>query len=166
MLGFIAASGTGNTTPPSRLIPLLGERGLRCAVIRHSHHDFEIDRRGKDSHRLRQAAAGQVLLASPYRTFRVQEGDGTSEPALAGLPGHLTVDTLDLVLVDGFRHERLPKIGIHRPALGAVLLCRDDPDVIALASDATVEPPPVAIESAKLGGRSCCRLVELCSEPR
>ena len=63
VIGFVAASGTGKTTLLSRLIPVLSERGLRCAVIKHSHHDFEIDRPGKDSHRLREAGAGQVLLA-------------------------------------------------------------------------------------------------------
>lgn len=136
VLGFVAVSGMGKTTLLSRLIPQLRKRGLRCAVIKHSHHDFEIDRPGKDSHRLREAGAGQVLLASPHRTFWVQEGDGVSEPGLADLLGHLDLESIDLVLVEGFRHERLPKIEIHRPELGMPLLCGDDPDFIALATDA------------------------------
>jgi len=142
MLGFVAASGTGKTTLLSELIPRLGERGIRCAVIKHSHHDFEIDRPGKDSHRLREAGAGQVLLASPFRTFWVQEGDGVSEPELAGLLGRLDLEVLDLVLVEGFRHERLRKIEIHRQALGAPLLCLNDPDIIAVAADAEPSKAP------------------------
>jgi len=135
VLGFVAASGTGKTTLLSHLIPLLKTHGLRCAVIKHSHHDVEIDRPGKDSHRLREAGAGQVLLASPYRTFRVEEGDGVSEPRLGELIGQLNLERLDLVLVEGFRHECLPKIEVHRPGLGRALLCLDDVDVIALATD-------------------------------
>lgn len=135
VIGFVAASGTGKTTLLSRLIPVLSERGLRCAVIKHSHHDFEIDRPGKDSHRLREAGAGQVLLASPHRTFWVEEGDGATEHRLADLLGQLNAEATDLVLVEGFRHESLPKIEIHRPVLGAPLLCLDDPDIIALATD-------------------------------
>ena len=63
VLGFVAFSGTGKTTLLSKLIPALRERGVRCAVIKHSHHDFEIDKPGKDSHRLREAGADQVILA-------------------------------------------------------------------------------------------------------
>ena len=73
-------------------------------------HDFEIDVPGKDSHRLRVAGARQVLLASPYRTFWVEEGNGSDEPRLADLLAHLRADTIDLVLVEGFRFEHLPKI--------------------------------------------------------
>ena len=142
VLGFVAASGTGKTTLLTRLIPALRERGLRCAVIKHSHHDVEIDRPGKDSHRLREAGAGQVILASPHRTFWVQEGDGVSEPRLADLLDRLDSATLDLVLVEGFRTEHLPKIEVHRPALAAPLLCVDDPDIIALATDAVVRSAP------------------------
>jgi len=136
VLGFVAASGTGKTTLLIRLIPQLRGRGLRCAVIKHSHHDVDIDVPGKDSHRLREAGAGQLVLASPHRTFWVSEGDGVSEPQLGALLGRLNAEETDLVLVEGFRHERLPKVEIHRVTLGAPLLCREDPDVIALATDA------------------------------
>jgi molybdopterin-guanine dinucleotide biosynthesis protein B len=139
VLGFVAASGTGKTTLLSRLIPQLQARGLRCAVVKHSHHDFEIDQPGKDSHRLREAGAAQVLLASPHRTFWVEEGDGVSEPRLTDLLGHLNPETVDLVLVEGFRQERLPKIEVHRVALGSRLLCLEDPDVVALASDVATD---------------------------
>lgn len=135
ILGFVAFSGTGKTTLLSRLIPVLCERGIRCAVIKHSHHDFEIDQPGKDSHRLREAGAEQVILASPHRTFWVREGDGEHEPTLAELVARLDPQGLDLVLAEGFRFEPIAKIEVHRPSLGTPLLCREDARVIAVASD-------------------------------
>lgn len=147
VLGFVAYSGTGKTTLLSRLIPLLRERGLRCAVIKHSHHDFEIDKPGKDSHRLREAGAAQVILASPHRIFWVREGDGETEPRLAELVARLDPAGLDLVLVEGFRGEAIPKIEVHRPSLGTPLLCMADASIVALACDA---PPATAVTVPQL----------------
>ncbi len=135
VLGFVAYSGTGKTTLLTKVVALLRDQGLRLAVIKHSHHDFEIDKPGKDSHRLREAGAQQVLLASPYRTFWVTEGDGASEPVLADLVARLDLSILDLVLVEGFRQEAIAKIEVHRPSLATPLLCTDDERVIAVASD-------------------------------
>ncbi len=136
LLGFVAFSGTGKTTLLTRLIPALAARGMRCAALKHSHHDFDIDIPGKDSHRLRAAGARQVLLASPHRVFSVEEGDGRTEPRLHELVGRLDLSAIDLVLVEGFRQECLPKIEVHRPERGSALLCLEDDDIIALASDA------------------------------
>jgi molybdopterin-guanine dinucleotide biosynthesis protein B len=141
MLGFVANSGTGKTTLLIRLIPLLAARGVRCAAIKHSHHDFDIDVPGKDSYRLRQAGARQVMLASPHRTFWIEEGDGHSEPRLGDLVARLDPTAIDLVLVEGFRDERLAKIEVHRPQPGTSLLCLEDPDVIAVASDVELDDP-------------------------
>jgi len=138
LLGFAAFSGSGKTTLLERLIPLLKAADLKTALIKHSHHDFEMDKPGKDSDRLRKAGAGQVLLASKYRTAWIREGDGETEPDLARLLMHLDTTDLDLVVVEGFRDEPVPKIEIHRPSLGKPLLCEKDSQVIALAVD---EPP-------------------------
>jgi len=135
ILGFVAFSGTGKTTLLSRLIPVLCERGIRCAVIKHSHHDFEIDQPGKDSYRLREAGADQVILASPHRTFWVREGDGEHEPTLGELVARLDPHGIDLVLAEGFRQEPICKIEVHRPELGTPLLCQGDDRIIALACD-------------------------------
>ncbi len=143
VLGFVAFSGTGKTTLLSQLIPALRARGVRCAVIKHSHHDFEIDKPGKDSHRLRQAGADQVILASPHRVFWVREGDGQREPRLADLVARLDRSAIDLVLVEGFRSEPIAKIEVHRPSLGTPLLCATDGGIIALACDV---PPNPAVE--------------------
>ncbi len=142
VLGFAAFSGSGKTTLLERVIPLLRQRGLRLAVVKHSHHDFEMDRPGKDSDRLRRAGAGQVLLASPWRTAWIREGDGRTEPALEELLNRLDHSQLDLVLVEGFRHEPIAKIEIHRPALGTPLLCRDDQKILAIACDEPPSNPP------------------------
>lgn len=141
LLGFVAWSGSGKTTLLTRLIPQLRQRGLCCGVVKHSHHDVEVDVPGKDSYRLREAGASQVLLASPYRRFWVEEGDGETEPQLAETLAGLAMDRLDLVLVEGFRHAAMPKIEIHRPICGMPLLCREDTDVFALATDGEPAEP-------------------------
>ncbi|MCB1723622.1 MAG: molybdopterin-guanine dinucleotide biosynthesis protein B [Gammaproteobacteria bacterium] len=135
VLGFVATSGTGKTTLLTRLLPLLKARGLRCGVVKHSHHDFAIDIPGKDSYRLREAGADQVMLASPHRMFLVEERDGLSEPELPTLLARLDRDGLDLVLVEGFSRARVPKIELFRRSLGLPRRCDGDPDLIAVATD-------------------------------
>lgn len=135
VLGFAAFSGSGKTTLLEKLIPLLRGRGLRLALVKHSHHDFQMDRPGKDSDRLRRAGAGQVLLASKYRAAWIREGDGETEPDLGELLQRLDTRALDLVLVEGFREAPIAKIEIHRPSLGKPLLCPGDSHIIALAAD-------------------------------
>lgn len=135
VLGFAAFSGTGKTTLLEQVIPLLKDAGVQLALVKHSHHDFEIDKPGKDSDRLRKAGAGQVLLASKYRTAWVMEGDGETEPDLFTALLRLNTTNLDLVLVEGFRHQAFPKIEIHRPVLGKPLLCMQDENIIAVVCD-------------------------------
>ncbi len=135
ILGFAAFSGTGKTSLLKQLIPLLKNRGLRIGVIKHSHHDFEIDYPGKDSHSLRSAGASPVLIVSPYRCAIITEFE---EPQDIHLPDQLrllTTENLDLILVEGFRHEAFSKIELHRSSLGKPLLYPNDPNIIAIASD-------------------------------
>ncbi len=142
VLGFSAFSGSGKTTLLEKLIPVLKSEGLRILLIKHSHHDFELDKPGKDSYRLRHAGADQIMLASQYRTAWIKEEDGVSEPQLAVLLSRLDVSEFDLVLVEGFRHEAITKIEIHRPALNTPMLCAQDERIIAVACDA---PPASAV---------------------
>ncbi|WJW74760.1 molybdopterin-guanine dinucleotide biosynthesis protein MobB [Thiohalobacter sp. IOR34] len=135
VLGFAAFSGTGKTTLLTRLLPQLCERGLRIGMIKHSHHDFDIDIPGKDSYRLRKAGASQMLVASSRRWALITETPGREEASLAEMIGRLDRSTLDLILVEGFRHERFPKIELHRAATGRPLLHPDDDSIIAVASD-------------------------------
>lgn len=136
VLGFAARSGSGKTTLLSALLPTLAQRGIRVGVIKHSHHDFEIDQPGKDSYRLRKAGAVQMLIASPHRTALIEENAVPREPELASLLMRLDRDNLDLVLVEGFRHTAFPKIEVHRAATGRPFLHPHDPSIIAIASDA------------------------------
>lgn len=142
LLGFAAYSGTGKTTLLRALLPLLNARGLRVGVVKHAHHTFDVDVPGKDSYELRRAGATQMLVASRHRWALVTEAPESSEPRLGELLAHLSTDTLDLVLVEGFKAEIFPKIELHRPSLGQPLMCRSDSSIIALATDAPVENPP------------------------
>ena len=138
MLGFAAWSGTGKTTLLRKLIPVLREKGIRVGIIKHAHHDFDIDIPGKDSHELRKAGADQVLVASKQRSALIVEHDSQKDPALDELYKRLNHELIDLVLVEGFRDEEFVKIELHRSSMGKPLLYPDDPSIIAIASDGPV----------------------------
>lgn len=135
ILGFAAFSGTGKTTLLTQLIPLLKQRGLRIGVIKHSHHDFEIDHPGKDSHKLRSAGASPMLIVSPYRRALIEEFDPMIEVDLSQQLAFFPIKNLDLILIEGFRDQPIAKIELHRPSLGKPLLYLNDPHIIAVASD-------------------------------
>ena len=135
VLGFAAYSGTGKTTLLVKLLPLLKDKGLRIAMIKHAHHDFDIDTPGKDSYELRKAGADQVLIASKYRRALMIETPEDVEPELEDLIDSLNLDVIDLILVEGYRHLSFPKIELHRPSTTKSLIYPDDNDVIAIASD-------------------------------
>ncbi|MGL5072931.1 MAG: molybdopterin-guanine dinucleotide biosynthesis protein B, partial [Aeromonas salmonicida] len=134
LLGFAAWSGTGKTTLLEQLIPILVSRGLRLGVLKHAHHDFDTDQPGKDSHRLRKAGASQMMVASRRRHARIMETD-LAEADFHQLLASFDQTCLDLLLVEGFKHEHFPKIELHRAALGKPLLFPDDGDIMALAAD-------------------------------
>lgn len=141
VLGFAAFSGTGKTTLLIQLIPLLKQNGLRVALIKHSHHNFEIDKPGKDSYRLRKAGATSVMLVSRNRRAVITDLENADDPHLNEQLKHIDQSELDLVLVEGFKADRFPKIEIHRPALNKPLLYPDDPSIIAVASDLPLPVP-------------------------
>jgi len=135
VLGFAAYSGTGKTTLLKQLLPLLRERGLRVGMIKHAHHDFDIDTPGKDSYELRKAGASEMLIASGRRWALMVETDKAGDPRLQEMLNRLDQDNLDLVLVEGFKHEAFSKIELHRPSVGKPLIFPDDPNIIAVATD-------------------------------
>lgn len=137
VLGFAAYSGTGKTALLVKLLPLLKSQGLMVAMIKHAHHDFDIDKPGKDSYELRKAGADQILIASDKRLALIEER--RAEPELEYLLTRLDIGNLDLILVEGFRHAAYPKIELHRPSLGNDLIYPDDENVIAVASDVDVD---------------------------
>lgn len=142
VVGFAAYSGTGKTTLLIRLLRLFTARSLRVGVVKHAHHTFEIDYPGKDSYELRHAGASQVLVGSRQRWALVAELPEPPDSALAYHLSHLDLDRLDLVLVEGFKPESIPKIELHRPSLGRPLLYPDDADIIAIATDAPLAAKP------------------------
>lgn len=144
LLGFAAFSGTGKTTLLEQLIPELNQANIHIAMVKHTHHEkFDIDKPGKDSYRLRKAGARQMLVASAKRWALMVEqaaSERSDEPRLFELLAHLDLQKTDLILVEGFKHEAISKIELHRPALAKPLLYPDDPHIIALAAD---QPVPV-----------------------
>lgn len=133
ILGFAGYSGSGKTTLLEKVIPLLLEHGLRVSVIKHAHHDFDIDRPGKDSFRHRAAGAHEVLIASGYRWALMHELREEAEPTLEQLCARLS--PCDLVLIEGYKFSDIPKIEVHRSVTGHPLLYPQDPQIIAVATD-------------------------------
>ena len=112
VLGFSAYSGSGKTTLIRKLIPKLIERGKRPAIIKHTHHAFDIDYPGKDSYELRKAGANQILVGSGQRWAMVVEAPSNDEPQLADF-----LQKIDVILVEGFREVQFTKIEMHRSKL-------------------------------------------------
>ena len=147
IVGLVGSSGSGKTTLIERLIPLLASEQLRVAVIKHASHGFDMDRPGKDSYRLREAGAQQVLVASPERWVLLREMPEPSEdPRLGQLAARFRASEIDLILTEGFSGESHPKIEVYRPSHGRAPRCwPGDPTVRAVASDVMVEPGPGAV---------------------
>jgi molybdopterin-guanine dinucleotide biosynthesis adapter protein len=147
VLGFCAhSSGIGKTTLLTQLIPVLIQQGLRISVVKHAHHEFDIDHEGKDSFKLRQAGAVQMMVASRQRwalmTELVHTPHAENEPNLAHLLAQMDNSNLtDLVLAEGFKHEAIPKIEVHRAEFGTPLLALEDANIIAIATD---RPMPIS----------------------
>ena len=142
LVGFAAFSGTGKTTLLTALIPILKQRGYRIAMIKHAHHQFDVDQPGKDSYELRKAGANQMLIASRKRWALMVENDYQSnDPPLQTLIEHLDVATTDIILVEGFKAEAIPKIELHRHTVTKELLYPTDNHVIAVASDIKLDLP-------------------------
>jgi molybdopterin-guanine dinucleotide biosynthesis adapter protein len=132
-IGIAGWSGAGKTTLITRLIPELNRRDLSVSTIKHAHHDFDVDRPGKDSFEHRAAGASEVLVASASRIALMRELRGAPEPSLAELLRMLA--PVDLVLIEGFKRDPVAKIEVFRQANGKPPLFPEDPRVVALASD-------------------------------
>ncbi|MPY76447.1 MAG: molybdopterin-guanine dinucleotide biosynthesis protein B [Alphaproteobacteria bacterium] len=133
IIGLAGWSGSGKTTLVARLLPMLTARGLRVSTVKHAHHSFDMDKPGKDSHVHREAGATEVLVTSAHRWALLHENRGMPEPSMVDLIRYMT--PVDLLIVEGFKAHPHDKIEIYRPANGKSLLARDDPHIVAVATD-------------------------------
>ncbi|HUL57390.1 MAG TPA: molybdopterin-guanine dinucleotide biosynthesis protein B [Usitatibacter sp.] len=133
VIGIAGFSGNGKTTLIEKLIPVFAREGLRVSLIKHAHHEFDVDQPGKDSWRHRHAGCTEVLVSSSKRWALMHELRGAPEPRLQDQLKHLS--PCDLVIVEGYKSEPIPKLEVHRRESGSPLLHPDDPNVIAVATD-------------------------------
>jgi len=139
VFGLAGWSGSGKTTLLAALIPELVARGVSVSTVKHAHHEFDIDKPGKDSWVHRQAGAREVMVASTRRWALMHELRDTLEPSLDELISRMS--PVDLLLVEGFKFHPHPKIEVHRPAVGKPFLHPDDPRIVAVASDEPLSAP-------------------------
>lgn len=140
VLGFVAYSGTGKTTLLEQVIDHLNQDGYRVGLVKHSHHDFDIDHPRKDSYRLRKAGARQVVIASRSRLASITElPNSCQETSLATALAAIDFKSLDIILVEGYKAESFDKIELHRSILGKPLLFPGDQNIIAIAIDRRLE---------------------------
>lgn len=137
VFGIAGWSGSGKTHLLARVIPVLVSRGLRVSTVKHAHHKFDIDHPGKDSHTHRESGATEVLISSAHRYALLHELRDEAEPTLGTLLAKLS--PVDLVLVEGFKHDAIPKLEVYRPTLGKRPLWPDDPWIVAVAADRAIE---------------------------
>jgi molybdopterin-guanine dinucleotide biosynthesis protein B len=137
VIGLAGWSGAGKTTLLTRIIPHFLAKGIRVSVIKHAHHNFDVDVPGKDSWVHRQSGAEEVLVSSGKRWALMHELRGAAEPRLPELLGKMS--RVDLVVVEGFKSEPHRKIEVHRAANGKPLLFPDDPAIAGIAADTAVE---------------------------
>ena len=133
VVGFSGYSGSGKTTLVEQLVARFRLAGQRVSVIKHAHHDFDIDRPGKDSWRHRQAGAFEVLIASNRRLAKIREFEAHGDPTVHQLLAELV--ECDWVLVEGFKHADLLKIEVWRAGTGKPVQYPNDPYVVAIATD-------------------------------
>jgi molybdopterin-guanine dinucleotide biosynthesis protein B len=146
--GFVGSSGSGKTTLLEQVVGRLTDAGARLATVKHAKPGFDLDRNpAKDSHRLRSAGAGQVLVASRDRwALMAQQDDPLQEPSLFDMLRRLDTTSLDGVLVEGFGHEHYPKIEVYRPSHRRAPQCwPHDRSVIAVASDVPLATGPLIL---------------------
>jgi len=141
--GVTGWKNSGKTTLVERLVKEITARGLTVSTVKHAHHDFDVDQRGKDSHRHRQAGARQVLVSSSRRWALMTELGDAGESALARLLDRL--DPVDLVLVEGYKRDHHPKIEARRQATAQDLIAGCDGTIEALATDGPAEGAGVPV---------------------
>ncbi|MBY0530691.1 MAG: molybdopterin-guanine dinucleotide biosynthesis protein B [Xanthobacteraceae bacterium] len=145
IIGLAGWSGSGKTTLVAKLIPIFVGRGLKVSTVKHAHKGFDIDIPGKDSHTHRMAGATEVFIASGRRWAQIHELRNEPEPDLADILPRLS--PVDLLIVEGFKRHRHPKIEIYRAEVGKPFLHPEDDYIVALASDTPIADAPIPVIS-------------------
>jgi molybdopterin-guanine dinucleotide biosynthesis protein B len=133
VFGFAGWSGSGKTTLIEAVVPRLTAGGWRVSLVKHAHHDFDVDQPGKDSHRHRLAGCAEVLVTSASRWALIHELRGAPELSLADAIARLSA--CDLVLVEGWKRAAIPKLEVWRAMLGKLPLHARDPNIVGVATD-------------------------------
>src|SRR5687767_7901644 len=137
VIGIAGYSGSGKTTLIEKMIPVLVAEGLRVSLIKHAHHEFDVDQPGKDSWRHRHAGCSEVLISSSRRWALMHELRGAAEPPLQEQLKKFS--PCDLVIVEGYKNEVIPKVEIHRAGHPVPMLHPDDANIVAVATDEPLE---------------------------
>lgn len=135
--GVTGWKNAGKTGLMERLVTEITGRGITVSTVKHAHHTFDVDHPGKDSHRHRVAGATEVLLASRNRFALMHELRDEAEPTLEELLSKLM--PVDLVLVEGYKRDRHPKVEAFRAETGNDLIAPGDPTIRAVASDTPMD---------------------------
>jgi molybdopterin-guanine dinucleotide biosynthesis adapter protein len=134
VFGISGWKNSGKTGLAVRLVEEFTRRGYRISTIKHAHHDFDIDKVGADSFRHRQAGAHEVTIVSGTRYAIMHELRGAPEPAFEDILARLA--PCDLVLIEGYKREKIPKIEARRlESKNREPLAAGDPHIVAIAAD-------------------------------
>lgn len=149
LYGIVGWKNAGKTGLMERLVTEITGRGLTVSTVKHAHHTFDVDQPGKDSFRHRAAGASEVLLSSANRVALMQELRGAEEPSLDDLLARLS--PVDLVLVEGYKRDRHPKVEAHRAETGNPLIASEDETIKAVAADTplTLDRPVFDLNDTK-----------------
>jgi molybdopterin-guanine dinucleotide biosynthesis adapter protein len=161
IIAIAGYSGSGKTTLIEKLIPVLVMEGLKVSLIKHAHHEFDVDHPGKDSWRHRHAGASEVMIGSSNRWALMHELRGEAEPGLEDLLKRMS--PCDLVIVEGWKFNAVPKVEVHRKLADKPLLFTEDRNVVAIATDEPLatELPQFGLEDAEGVGQFIIRLLGL-----
>jgi molybdopterin-guanine dinucleotide biosynthesis protein MobB len=161
VISIVAKSGTGKTTLLEKLIAELRRRGYRVGAMKHDAHQFDIDREGKDSWRLTQAGAHTMVISSPTKIAMIKQNTSMAEPSVSDIVNTYYSD-VDIVLTEGFKGNRFPKIEVHRKERSSTIMCRGeahDPTLIAVASNDRMETDVPVFDINDF--RGICNLIEM-----
>lgn len=150
VFGVVGWKNTGKTGLMERLVAEISGRGITVSTVKHAHHTFDVDHKGKDSYRHREAGAKEVLLASRNRWALMHETRGEDEATLQEMLAKLV--PVDLVLIEGYKRDDHDKIETHRAAARQRLIAHGDPTIKAIASDtpiSDVDQPILDLDDTK-----------------